>query len=122
MKMMLERVAPALLLGLCLGGLPGCGGSGSSSTSAVSAPTITTQPASQSISTGSAATFSVVASGSGTLAYQWYKDGSAVSGATSATYTISSAASTDAGSFYVVVSNSGGSVTSSTATLTVSTT
>jgi hypothetical protein len=63
-----------------------------------------------------------VATGSGTLTYQWYKDSSAISGATSASYTISSAASGDAGSYYVVVTNSAGSTTSSTATLTISST
>jgi len=103
-----------------------CGGGGtdstSTSTSTSTAPTITTQPASQSVAAGSSASFSVVASGSDTLSYQWRKAGSAISGATSSTYTISSAASSDAGSYDVVVSNSAGSATSSTATLTVTTT
>ena len=101
-----------------------CGGGGDSSTSTttVSAPTITTQPTSQTIAVGSAASFSVTATGSDTLTYQWYKDSSAISGATASTYTISSAATSDAGSYYVTVSNSGGTATSSTATLTVSST
>ena len=101
----------------------GCGGSGSSDSCETStAPTITTQPSSVSVSEGSTASFSVVASGSGTLSYQWRKDGSEISGATSSSYSIASVAGSDAGSYDVVVSNSAGSVTSSTATLTVTTT
>jgi hypothetical protein len=64
----------------------------------------------------------VTATGDGTLSYQWYKDSTAISGATSASYTISSASSSDAGTYYVIVTNSGGSTTSSSATLTVGTT
>jgi hypothetical protein len=90
-------------------------------TSSTGAPTITTQPASLTVSAGSSASFTVVASGS-SLTYQWYKDSTAISGATSATYSITSAAASDAGSYYVVVTNSTGSVTSSTVTLTVNTT
>jgi len=100
----------------------GCGGnsdSDSSSTSTV--PAITTQPTSQTVAEGSSVSFSVVASGTATLSYQWRKGGTSISGATSATYSISAAASSDAGSYDVIVSNSAGSVTSSAATLTVST-
>ncbi len=106
--------------------LIGCGGGGGgSSSSSSSAPVITTQPASQSVSVGSAVAFSVVATGSN-LTYQWYKidsstsQGVAVSGATSSAFVLSSTALTDSGDYYVVVSNSAGLVTSSTATLTVS--
>ena len=105
-----------------------CGGGGDSSTSSssttttVSAPTITAQPASQTIAVGGAASFSVTATGSDTLTYQWYKDSSAISGATASTYAISSVAASDAGSYFVTVSNSGGTSTSSAATLTVSST
>ena len=114
--------AAALLLGL---GLSACGGGGdsdsstSSSTSTTSSPSITTQPTSETVTAGAAASFTVVATGS-SLTYQWYKDSTAISGATSATYSISATATTDAGSYYVVVTNSAGSVTSSTVTLTVS--
>jgi len=120
------NLALVLLLSLGCAALPGCGGGGSSdsssSSSSVSAPSITTQPSSLSLASGDSGTFSVTASGSGTLTYQWYKDSSAISGATSSTYTISSASSSDAGSYYVIVSNSGGSTTSSTATLTLTST
>ena len=85
-------------------------------------PSLTTQPAPQSVTAGSSATFSVVAFGSATLTYQWKKDGVAIAGATSATYTISAAAAADAGSYTVVVTNGSGSITSTAVTLTVSTT
>ena len=82
-------------------------------------PTITTQPKSQTVNEGSSVTFSVVATGTAPLSYQWYKGSSKISGATGSSYTISSAKSSDAGSYYVVVSNTAGSVTSTTVTLTV---
>jgi len=91
-------------------------------TSSTGAPTITTQPASQSVATGGSVTFTVVATGNATLTYQWRKDSTAISGATASSYTISSVATTDAGSYDVVVTNSVGSVTSSAATLSVTTT
>jgi hypothetical protein len=83
------------------------------------APTITTQPIASTVTAGSAASFSVVASGTAPFTYQWRKDGSPVSGATAATYTIASAATTDAGNYTVTVTNSAGSATSNAATLTV---
>lgn len=119
---MIQRILAAVLLaGTTL--LTACGGGGSSSSSSgtTTAPTITTQPASVSVTAGSTATFSVTASGTATLSYQWRKAGTAISGATSSTYSISSVTTSDAGSFDVVVSNSAGSVTSSAATLTVTT-
>ncbi|HEY2685491.1 MAG TPA: PQQ-binding-like beta-propeller repeat protein [Steroidobacteraceae bacterium] len=111
---------------LFLGALSACGGgggsAGSGSTSSPpsqSGPSIVTQPANQSAVLGQTATFSVTASGS-SLSYQWNKNGSAVSGATSASYTTPATVDGDNGAkFTVVVSNSGGSVTSAAATLTV---
>jgi len=86
---------------------------------AATAPTITTQPANQTVTAGQTATFSVVASGTG-LSYQWRKNGTNISGATSSSYTTPATATTDSGStFSVAVSNAGGSVTSNNATLTV---
>ena len=82
-------------------------------------PSITTQPSASSVTVGNVASFSVVATGTAPLNYQWRKDGAAISGATSSTYTIASAKTTDAGSYTVIVANSAGSVTSSAATLTV---
>jgi len=83
-------------------------------------PTITTQPASVTVNQGQAASFSVVASGSMPLSYQWSKGSTAISGANSASYTTPATTTSDSGStFTVVVSNSVGNVTSSAATLTV---
>ena len=87
---------------------------------AVVAPTITTQPVSQTVTAGQTATFSVVAGGTAPLSYQWQKNGANIAGATGASYTTAATATTDSGStFDVVVSNTTGSVTSSSATLTV---
>ena len=84
------------------------------------APSITTQPASQTVTAGQPATFSLAASGAAPLSYQWQKNGIAISGATSLTYTIPAAAKSDSGSqFTVIVSNSSASVTSDAAMLTV---
>ncbi len=99
----------------------GCGG-GSDGTSTGTAPAITTQPTSQTATAGTSVSFAVVASGTATLTYQWRKGGTAISGATAATYTLGAVATGDAGSYDVVVSNSQGSVTSSAATLTVTST
>jgi hypothetical protein len=84
------------------------------------APAITTQPANQTVAVGSTATFSVVATGTAPLSYQWSKNGGAISGATSASYTTPAIVASDNGAtFTVTVTNSTGSITSSTATLTV---
>ncbi len=89
---------------------------------AATAPNITTQPASQTVATGQTATFSVTATGTAPLSYQWNKSGSAISGATSASYTTPATTTADNGAqFTVAVSNSVGSVTSTAATLTVTT-
>jgi chitodextrinase len=83
-------------------------------------PAITTQPASQTVSSGQTATFNVVATGTAPLSYQWQKNGANITGATSASYTTPAATTADSGStFRVIVSNSLGSVTSNSATLTV---
>src|SRR6185437_10533222 len=80
-------------------------------------------PSGQTVVAGQTATFTVAATGGAPLSYQWNKNGTAISGATGSTYTTPVAASADNGSaFSVVVSNSVGSVTSSNATLTITTT
>src|ERR1700681_262745 len=84
------------------------------------APTITTQPVSQIVYIGQTATFSVVATGGVPLTYQWMKNGTAISTATSSSYATPAAAISDNGSkFTVVVTDRMGSLTSSAATLTV---
>lgn len=86
----------------------------------VTAPAITSQPASAAVTVGQPANFGVTASaGNGTLAYQWSKNGAAISGATAAVYSIPSAQTSDAGSYSVAVSNAAGAVTSTAATLAV---
>jgi len=87
-------------------------------------PTITSQPTSQTNTSGTRALFSVAAQGK-LLNYQWLKNsanlinGDNISGATSTNLTINSVSDSDAGIYSVVVSNSAGTATSSNATLTV---
>ena len=84
------------------------------------APTITTQPANQTVTAGQTATFTVVAAGTAPLTYQWQKNGANLTGATSASYTTPATTTADSGStFRVVVANTAGTVTSAAATLTV---
>ena len=84
------------------------------------APVITTQPASVTVTAPTAATFTVAASGATPLTYQWRRNGTNISGATSATYTLNPTALSNSGSTYTVaVSNGGGTATSAAATLTV---
>jgi len=84
------------------------------------APTITTQPQNTSAFAGQSATFAVVAAGAPAPAYQWQQNGSPIVGATSATYTTPATALSDNGTtFSAVLSNTAGTVTSATATLTV---
>jgi len=110
-----------LLCAVCLS-LVSCGGSGGSAsapTVAIAPPMITAQPSNQSVPMGLAATFSVAASGT-SVQYQWYRDGAAIAGANSSSLTTPTTTFADSGTSYAVfVSNSGGSVESSKASLTV---
>ncbi len=84
------------------------------------APSITTEPASRTVTAGQTASFSVAATGTAPLTYQWRQNGTAIGGATSSTYTTpATTTSENAAQFTVVVSNGGGSATSSAAILTV---
>jgi hypothetical protein len=85
----------------------------------VTVPSITTQPASQTVSAGANVTFTVAVSGTAPLSYQWRKNGSDIAGATAAALGLSSVTSANAGSYTVRVSNAAGSILSTTATLTV---
>ena len=85
-----------------------------------SAPTIGTHPASRTVSVGQPATFSVSATGTGTLSYQWQRNGADIEGATGSSYTLAAATAGDSGArFRVIVTNAAGSATSNAATLTV---
>ena len=82
-------------------------------------PTITSQPTNQTVVVGQTASFSVTASGTPPLSYQWSFDTTNIVGATNATLVLPDVQLTNAGVYAVVVSNPGGSVLSSNATLTV---
>ena len=82
-------------------------------------PSITSQPQNQTAIAGGSAIFSATAAGSTPLSYQWHFGSSAISGKTNATLTLNSISTNDAGSYSVVVSNSYGTVSSGSATLTV---
>jgi hypothetical protein len=83
------------------------------------APTITVQPVSQTVSPGANVTFSVTATGSAPLSYQWRFNGNDLAGQNSATLQLNNVQSTDTGIYDVVVSNSAGSDTSDSAFLIV---
>jgi hypothetical protein len=86
----------------------------------VLSPFITSQPAPQTTSVGLTATFSVTASGTAPLSYQWIENGVAVNGATGPSYTTAPASAAGNGAtFRVVVTNSAASATSNAASLTV---
>jgi len=85
--------------------------------SAAVAPSITAQPASASVAVGASVSFTVNATGSPSPTYQWRRNGSNISGATNATFTISSVQLADAGNYAAFVSNIAGNATSSTANL-----
>ncbi len=82
-------------------------------------PVITTHPASVTVNASQAVTLTVAASGTPTPTYQWRFNQGAIGGATSATFTLNNVEAGNAGNYDVVVTNSAGSVTSNTATVTV---
>ena len=73
--------------------------------STATAPTITTQPASLTVTAGSPVTFTAAANGTPAPTFQWQLGGVNIAGATSASYTIASAATTDAGTYTLVATN-----------------
>jgi len=87
----------------------------------IPAPTITTQPTNRTVTAGENTTFSVGVSSSGAVTYQWLKAGAALSGATAATLSLAAVTTSHAGGYAVRITNTGGTVTSATATLTVNT-
>jgi cyclophilin family peptidyl-prolyl cis-trans isomerase len=81
------------------------------------APTFTTQPVAQTVASGSTVVFNSEALGG--PAYQWRRNGTAITGATSSTLVIPGATAANAGTYTVVVSNAAGSATSNPALLTI---
>ena len=105
------------VLAACGGGSSGGGGGNPV------APEITVQPVNQTVTAGGTATFSVTATGTAPLSYQWQNAATAtnIAGATSSSYSVSNTTIGESGmTFLVIVSNSAGRQTSSTVTLTVS--
>lgn len=82
-------------------------------------PMITVQPTDKTVTAGQQVSFSVNASGTNPLNYQWRKNGVNITGATNSTFTINNVQSTHAGQYSVRVSNNFGNTTSNNATLTV---
>lgn len=87
--------------------------------SGATAPSISSQPQSTTVNFGANATFTVNASSSSTLRYQWQKNGTSVANATNSSLPLSSVTINDAGSYHVLVMNDFNYVTSSDAVLTV---
>lgn len=86
----------------------------------INSPYIITQPTSIFVALGGSGTFTVDASGTSPLTYQWYKqDSGPILGATSPSITLSPVTLLDNGSYYVIITNPYGSVTSNIVTLTV---
>lgn len=83
------------------------------------APSITTQPTGQIVNAGSSVTFTVSASGTAPLSYQWRFNGTNIAAANAASYTKTNVQSANAGNYSVVVTNAAGSVTSANAILSV---
>jgi hypothetical protein len=117
------------IVAIIIVGAAGCGGGSTSSASnnpaptAATAPSITTQPANQAVTLGQPATFTVAATGTAPMQYQWRKNTASISGANAATYTTPATTAADNGAMFdVVVTNPAGAVTSSPAALTVNST
>ncbi len=83
------------------------------------APIITTQPQSQTVSSGAPAGFSVGVIGDVPFSCQWFSNTVAIPDATNSAYNIAAASGADAGNYFVTITNITGSATSSVATLTV---
>lgn len=83
-------------------------------------PTITTQPKNQSVSLGAKVTFSVKATGTAPLNYQWRFNGGEIAGAVTNALSLTNVSVSAAGEYLAVVGDfSGLSSTSSVATLSV---
>lgn len=115
------RIFQAALAIVVAFALSACGGSDGGPIKPVTAPpVITSQPQAATVDEGSTATFSVAATGTAPLTYQWLRGGTAIAGATEASYTTPPTAASDTlASFTVAVTSGADSVTSDAAVLTV---
>ena len=85
-------------------------------------PTIVTQPVAQTVTAGTQAQFTVVAGGAGPFTYQWLLNGTPIVGANASTFTTASLYAVDSGGQYsVTVTNTGGSITSASVAVTITT-
>ena len=85
------------------------------------APFVVAQPQDATVTTGQSAVFTVVAGGSGPLAYQWYfNTNTPLPNATNSSFTLNNVQSTNGGTYFVIVTNLAGSATSTNALLNVS--
>lgn len=80
---------------------------------------IIAQPLSQFADVGGSVTLSVIAAGTGSLRYQWLRDGAPIAGETNASLTLVSAQPADSGNYAVTVSDALTSLTSASATVSV---
>jgi len=97
--------------------LVGCGGAGDKKADVT--PGISQQPQDTLLLGGAPGQLQVVATGTPTPTYQWRKGSAAIPGQTGSALTFAAAQASDEGTYDVIVTNSAGSITSNTATLTV---
>ena len=109
-------IVPGIPMGVYSGGGTGSGAPGAT------APAFTLNPVGGSFTAGSSVTLTVAYTGTAPIILQWTKNGSAISGAISTSYTISSFQAADAGNYACVTTNSVGRATSTTAALAIKTT
>ncbi|MEJ6004696.1 DUF1566 domain-containing protein [Paucibacter sp. AS339] len=116
-RRLLAAAAMSLLtvLAACGGGGGGGGGSGAPIAPALGAPSITSQPQALTVEAGTEAVLRVAASGTGSLAYQWLRNGSPVAGATAAEYRFKAFHADNGASYAVSVTDAGGAVQSQAA-------
>jgi hypothetical protein len=85
-------------------------------------PAFTTQPQSSSVAAGGSVTLTAVATGSGSLTYQWFKNGVAISGATTTSLALSNIQLADVGSYSITATNIAGSTSSQAAAVGIAST